>query len=112
MKIALRGRLNVRAALFILNASERAWPIFAPGKNAAPPGLPHFPRLAGVIAALLGLTAVIGWEAHWRLAVQLLPDGSPMHFNTMTKAIGTRSKRTSPDIQVRPSAMAIASRAP
>jgi len=50
--------------------------------HPAPVWLRAFPCVAGGVTALLGFITIVGWQAHWRLAVQWLPDSSPMHFNT------------------------------
>ena len=52
------------------------------GKDPVTTWLRHLPRVAGGITALLGFIAVIGWQAHWRLAVQWLSGSAPMHYNT------------------------------
>src|ERR1700761_6915883 len=41
-----------------------------------------FPRVVGAITAFYGLFVIISWYAHWRLMVQVVPETSPMHFNT------------------------------
>jgi len=52
------------------------------GTNTASKRLRNFPRVAGIVTALLGCIAIFGWQAHLRFAVQLLPGSAPMHFNT------------------------------
>jgi PAS domain S-box-containing protein len=51
-------------------------------KCADAPLFRHFPRMTGGVVGLFGLLIIVSWHAHWRPILQMLPDSSPMQYNT------------------------------
>src|SRR5581483_5832790 len=65
----------------------------------------RFPRFAGMLSALLGILAVIGWHAHWAAIVGIFPNDAPMPYDAACclilsgvglLALTTRYRRLSP----------------
>lgn len=48
--------------------------------GAPNPGV--YPRYSGAAVAIFGLLVAVGWFAHWRPLLQMLPGSAPMQFNT------------------------------
>ncbi len=42
----------------------------------------NFSRVAGIAVGLFGLLILVGWHAHWRQFLQVLPNSAPTHYNT------------------------------